>query len=1090
MDRGGQAVHLHPGEIEGVGGGEDVREGDRGGQAVHLHPGEIEGVGGGKDVREGLRDREGHRASPMHQNTVNRYIQSCSARKKKVKNSPCQFCRACVDDGSDLVNHLKGNQSCANLYLRIYKVMTLDSLLLKLYNCTVCYTTKRIDFKKHIGRNEVCLLEYQRRMNEEDISKIHKKVLALKRALIPSRSKVARGLDYERQKKSRDDEKLNKTVTGSLNDFRDRIMYANYRKCAVCLSNFGDYSARELKNHEERFHQLDLGSEDKKSLRRFEKFFICNKCDKSSENVFDDKPEFVHLGEDVNEDQITFFPDQTSEQSGAETIEELNIKVMLPHNCEALEQVQHLEQIRGRTESIRKLYETKKIEKSTVSAIYENELNKYKNAKLSGERYVACVRDFEKKMLSSVEKVEDASRITCSNGWFSNLDEEMKHRQDQFGKIFLAVKLELPKTSPDVIATCLLQQGFVITADKKGSSTGELKTSYLVHLDHMSSEDCSEECVNRIDLEGFLDRALFDITELGNKFVGTYVSAVHQKLIAFVKYIVLAPASELFSENHHFMLMYDSEGKAMIIGAIWPNVLKTINTNVALDNGELKMISELKEFTDRNVSASFDPRQLRASFNMSEVDAKDLAKLVEETQHHICDDESCSLCSIVDLPSLENKVKGCCSAKNSESAMRLIKLMKRRLDLTSLEEKKCISTLGWLERQWETVYGAMDDGFERLVISFEDEQEDIEFDVDKQLEKELEEFPLSPLSAVYHYAISRQTKHDLRRIVLKRLKIVDCYVQPFNPLYLKSCNSPVMVEISDNMEFLTRLISDIKGEVKWEVYPQFVFSHRLVSLAEGASLMDKTKKRIKSSTTTEFVNAKPFRKISLKKVYEESEENFQVEGSDDKFQIIPSNISRHFDRVNGEDLLLAETSSWYDYIGAEKSKEVSQTFLNCDVQLSDVKCVLTGTCMPEYILCLSGDVLKKRQSQKILIYPKPRSDFVEMYGRCLLYLNVKKEEELLEPNLRDKFMELHEDGDDTIVNYHEKQIFKMKIRTKDKDETVEGVNTRDESDEVEDNGEDSVGEDREELIDVEANVEEHIEQDGMMLDYLLEALDE
>ena len=134
-------------------------------------------------------------------------------------------------------------------------------------------------------------------------------------------------------------------------------------------------------------------------------------------------------------------------------------------------------------------------------------------------------------MLSSVEKVEDSSRITCSTGWFSNLEQEMKHRQDQFGKIFLAVKLELPKTSPDVIATCLLQQGFVITADKKGSSTGELKTSYLIHLDHMSSEDSSEECVNRIDLKEFLDRDLFDKNELGNKFVGTYVSAVHQKLM-------------------------------------------------------------------------------------------------------------------------------------------------------------------------------------------------------------------------------------------------------------------------------------------------------------------------------------------------------------------------------------------------------------------------------------------------------------------------------------------------------------------------------------------------------------------------------
>ena len=1050
---------------------------ERGGRDAHLHLGEPEEDGGDLGVRVGLGHRQVLGASPRRQNPVNKYNQSGSAKKKKVKDSPCQFCRVCVRDGSELVNHLQRNQTCAKLYLRIHKVKNFDSLLLKLYSCIVCYTTKQMDFKKHLGRNEMCLLEYQRKMDEEDISKIHKKVLALKRAAIPSRSKAARGLDYEKQKKSRDDAKLNKTMTGSLNDFRDKTMYSNYRKCALCLSNFGDYSARELKDHEEWFKELNLDCEAKKSVRRFQKFFICNKCDKSSENVIDEGSEIIHLGENVEEDTILFFPDQNSDGFEVETIEESKIKLMLPQNCDALDQIKDLKIIRGRAESIKKLYETEKFDRATVSAIYQNEVNKYKNIKVSGERYVACVKDFKKKLLSSVDKVVDSSRITCSSGWFSNLDQEMKHRQDQFGKFFLAVKFELPQTSPEVIATCLVQEGFVVSVDKKGSSTGESKISYLIHLDHSSSVDCSDECVNRIDLEEFLDRDVFDKGDLGNKFIGTYVSEVHQKLIAFVNCIVLAPASELLSQNHHLMLMYDCEGKAFIVGALWPDALNTINLNVALDNGELKEISELREFADRNLAASFDPRLLRAAFNVSEVEAVDLSKLVEKIQLHICEDELCPLCLTVDLPSLETKVKGCCSIKNSESAMRLKKLMLRRLERMPFEDKTSISTWDWLQRQWENVYGEMDDGLERIIISFEDEQEDIEFNVDQQLGEELEEFPLSPLTAVYQYAISRQTKDDIRKVVMKRLKIVDCYVKPFNPLYLKSLNSPVMVEITDNIEYFTRLVSEIKGNNAEQVDPQLLFSHRLVSLAEGVSLMDKTKKRLKSSTTTEFVNIKPFRKICFKKVYEDSEENFKVDGSDDKFQIIPNNISRHFDRINGEDLLLAESSSWYDYVGAVKSQEISQTFSNCDVPLSDVKCVHSDSCMPEFLLCSNGDVLKKRKSQKILVFPKPRSDYVEMYGRCLLYLNVKKEEELLEPNLREKYMELHEDEQDTLVDFNEKQLFKMKVRPKDKDEPLEVERNEDEVD-------------REEPIDVEPNGEDDIEQDGMMLDYLLEALDE
>ena len=90
---------------------------------------------------------------------------------------------------------------------------------------------------------------------------------------------------------------------------------------------------------------------------------------------------------------------------------------------------------------------------------------------------------------------------------------------------------------------------------------------------------------------------------------------------------------------------------------------------------------------------------------------------------------------------------------------------------------------------------------------------------------------------------------------------------------------------------------------------------------------------------------------------------------------------------------------------------------------------------------------------------------------------MKKEEELLEPNLREKYMELHEDEQDTLVDFNEKQLFKMKVRPKDKDEPLEVERNEDEVD-------------REEPIDVEPNGEDDIEQDGMMLDYLLEALDE
>ena len=148
-----------------------------------------------------------------------------------------------------------------------------------------------------------------------------------------------------------------------------------------------------------------------------------------------------------------------------------------------------------------------------------------------------------------------------------------------------------------------------------------------------------------------------------------------------------------------------------------------------------------------------------------------------------------------------------------------------------------------------------------------------------------------------------------------------------------------------------------------QVDPQMFSSHELVSMAEAVSLFDKTKKRFVSSTTVEFCNAKCNRKQSVKKVTASTNENFKLEGSNHEYQIQQSNISRHFNRRNG-DLLLAESVLWYDYQGKEKSKELSKTYADLEIPMSDVKCASGDGFLPNYIVCTNGDVLKKRLKEK------------------------------------------------------------------------------------------------------------------------------
>ena len=68
----------------------------------------------------------------------------------------------------------------------------------------------------------------------------------------------------------------------------------------------------------------------------------------------------------------------------------------------------------------------------------------------------------------------------------------------------MTIKVDIPKEGLDLVATCIVQDGWVISIDTEFSSIGESKVNYMVHLDHRAEEDCSDRYTNQINLEQFL----------------------------------------------------------------------------------------------------------------------------------------------------------------------------------------------------------------------------------------------------------------------------------------------------------------------------------------------------------------------------------------------------------------------------------------------------------------------------------------------------------------------------------------------------------------------------------------------------------
>ena len=183
--------------------------------------------------------------------------------------------------------------------------------------------------------------------------------------------------------------------------------------------------------------------------------------------------------------------------------------------------------------------------------------------------------------------------------------------------------------------------------------------------------------------------------------------------------------------------------------------------------------------------------------------------------------------------------------------------------------------------------------------------------------------------------------------------------------------------------------------------PVLTFSHREIPVSEALSLVDARSIRNINSAPIEYVNTNMNPSILYKKTTIPNDANF-VDEKNSNYQQVVNSVIRHKLRLNGIDLILAETVCYYDFLGEKSSQPIFDIYkTNLEkIQEGPLVSPCNSQPLPEYIICSNGHVLKIRKSMKVLRTPAYETGSKKFkYTQVLLYFPLKPGEEILINNI-------------------------------------------------------------------------------------------
>ena len=356
-----------------------------------------------------------------------------------------------VSTRQSLESHLLSNQTCADLYMREYKVRTLNAMLIKCFPCLNCSITRNFKLKKHLEENQQCLNYYKRKFGAESIDDIIKILRNLQRQSQPSRQPTQRRLNYQNK------EKESITVSEAINNFKRSIALSNYRLCCICHGHYLESSTIEIDNDHALYKEKEL--EKNLQLRRMNKFYCCKMCLSSNDTPDQRVIEPILKVLAINGQKI-LYPKETNDSANI-LDSEFNNKtlILVPKNTNFKIKVQKLPV---------NIYKCKPLTNSFLSTMYNNQVYKYYQKKTLIERYEGTIENLQSKLLTNIKPIVDISEIRNSETWVTSKITGLQARFDQFGPAALAFAIPLEINSPETISTALLVKGDVLTIEYQG----------------------------------------------------------------------------------------------------------------------------------------------------------------------------------------------------------------------------------------------------------------------------------------------------------------------------------------------------------------------------------------------------------------------------------------------------------------------------------------------------------------------------------------------------------------------------------------------------------------------------------------------
>ena len=811
------------------------------------------------------------------------------------------------------------------------------------------------------------------------------RVTALKREGYKSRQSEKKHEVYLKGK-----EKMKKAITleQAINSHLVNTSFSNYRKCVSCESNYGESFAREINFNDEKDTQFCLRS--RPNLMRFQKYFVCSNCESNLDGDVQNEVEGSNLVkiEEVREgNKITFKP-QFAGEAGEDVLRDNNVlaqaeagqddgniqetslvAVQFPNSVACVKENSNFK-VSTDVNPNKTFLRCEEISKKLISECYTVHYLKYSSIVKFSKRFTGRVEDVGNKVIGGLTQIADDSHIHGSLKWNEKKLSEMRARIDQTGNSFLKVKIKIEQLDEESKATALLVSGKTITCSFDGDEGMLLNRQYHIHPSHDCDTPCPANC-QVVPLIQYLEENRDVINSCSARWISVFNSTVYLKLNSLIKNIFGCVNYQMYSEEMTFSLIFNQQGHAVIVGALWTKSSEEFNKELSNSSytGQINKAvrSEYLCHLDDCLTSTANISELMEQFRLTFEDASKLSRLAGKYQ--AMDDEERDL----EMPSLETmfrEVPDQVAMHNIFESRELMKILRLNLQGKSNEEIDDMTTEEWLQDldDYHIVVNQSDDG---SMIEIDVENRALSFYLDRRLSRLIVQYEDYPFIGIYHYALTCVSYDNSDSIVLKRRNLVDCFVRTYNPALLT-----VMQSRAD--------ITPVHGYRDWEhlsitqqernqpPHDPEVFSHDVISLNEVANLMTNRRPTGQHSRPTVFVNSNKDAKILFKKVFARTDQTFTAQDQTGHFEMQNNSCMRFKMRKNGEDIIQAEFSCWFEFVGSEESAIQFNIFgENLDkIPQSKVTSPLTGQLYPSLICCSNGDVMRIRKQKQILMSPR------------------------------------------------------------------------------------------------------------------------